>query len=103
MSGKVGEDRTYSADRHLIGGECTGFVRADDRCAAKCLDGWKRADDGILLGHTTCSQCQTSGDDSWQTLGDSSHSYKDRERAEEVMTTISEVAINEPRATAILK
>jgi hypothetical protein len=70
------ERETHATDGHLIGGQSTGLVRADDRGAAESLDGRQRSNDGVLLGHTTCAECQTGGDDSRQTLGNGSHSYE---------------------------
>ena len=62
------------ADGHLVGGQGAGFVRADDGGATKGLHRGQRAHNGVLLGHTTGSQSQASGDDSGQSLWDSSHS-----------------------------
>ena len=94
------ERATHATDGHLIGGQGAGLVRADDGGAAESLDGRQRSDDGVLLGHTTCAECQTGGDDSRQTLGNGSHSY--------VSTVVSRDSViiknkYEPRATAILK
>ena len=68
---------TDPADRHLVGGECSGLVRADDRGASEGLDGGQGAHDGVLLGHTTCSQSKAGGDDSGETLRNGSHSESD--------------------------
>lgn len=51
---------------HLVGGERACLVWANNWGAAKSLHRGKASDDGILLGHTTGSQCQTSGYNSRQ-------------------------------------
>ena len=67
----------HAADGHLVGGECAGFVGADDRGATQGFDGGQRADDGVLLGHTAGTQSQAGGDDSGETFRDGSHSQSD--------------------------
>ena len=54
---------------HLVGGESTGFVGADDRGTTQSLDRGQGSDDGVLLGHAVRAQGQTGGDDSWETFG----------------------------------
>lgn len=61
-------------DRHLVGGECAGLVRADDRCASQSLYRGQGPDDGVLLGHTAGTQSKTGGDDSGKTFRDGSYS-----------------------------
>merc|ERR1712131_222462 len=58
--------------RHLVSGECTGLIRADNRGTTKGFDGWEGADDRVLLGHSVGTQSQTGCDDSWETFWDSS-------------------------------
>lgn len=58
---------TYLSYTHLVGGEGTGLVGADDWSAAQGLHRGQASDDGVLLGHTACSQSQAGGDDSGQT------------------------------------
>lgn len=60
--------------RHLVGGQCAGLVRADDRCASQSLYRGQGPDDGVLLGHTAGTQSKTGGDDSGKTLRDGSYS-----------------------------
>ena len=62
------------ANGHLVGGQCAGLVGADDRGATEGLNRGQRAHNGVLLGHTTSSQSQASGDNGWQSLRDGSHS-----------------------------
>lgn len=57
---------THLSYTHLVGGERTSLVRADDWGAAKGLHRGQASDDGVLLCHTTCSQSQAGGDDSGQ-------------------------------------
>lgn len=56
------DDQTNLGDTHLVGGERACLVWADDGGAAQSLHGGKAPDDGILLGHTTRTQSQASGD-----------------------------------------
>lgn len=65
------------ANRHLIGGQCTSLVRADDRRTAKGLDGWQGSHDRVLLRHTTRAQGQTRGDHGRQTFGDGGYGKSD--------------------------
>lgn len=58
---------THSADRHLVGGEGSCLVRADDRGAAQGLHRGQASDNGVLLGHTAGTKGQAGGDDSGQT------------------------------------
>ena len=71
------EQATYSADRHLIGGESTRLIGANDRCAAQSLDRRQRSDNGVLLCHASGAQSQAGGDDGRQTFGNSSHGQSD--------------------------
>ena len=59
---------THSAHRHLVGGQGSRLVRADDRGAAQGLHGWQAADDGVLFGHAAGAQGQAGGDDGRKTL-----------------------------------
>lgn len=65
---------TYSADRHLVGGEGACLVGADNRCTAQGLHWGQAANDGILLGHATRAEGQAGGDDSRQAFRDGGHS-----------------------------
>lgn len=67
----------HSADRHLVGSQSAGLVRADDGRATEGFDGWQRSHYGVLLGHTAGSQSQASRDYSWQTFGNGSHGKSD--------------------------
>ena len=67
----------HTADGHLIGGQSSRLVRADDGRATKGLDGGQRSHDGVLLGHTTGAQGQAGGDYGRQTLGDGSYGKGD--------------------------
>jgi len=58
----------HPAHRHLIGGEGSGLIRADDRGASQGFYGWQAPDNSVLLGHSASSKSQASGDDSGQTL-----------------------------------
>lgn len=60
------------ADRHLVGGKSSGFIRADDWGATQCFHRWQGTHNGILLGHSSGSQGETGGDDSGQTFWDGS-------------------------------
>lgn len=65
------------ADGHLVGGQGTGLVGADDGGATQGLDGGQGAHDGVLLGHTAGTEGKASGDDSGQTFRDGGHSQRD--------------------------
>uniref|UniRef100_A0AAG5DA10 Uncharacterized protein n=1 Tax=Anopheles atroparvus TaxID=41427 RepID=A0AAG5DA10_ANOAO len=67
----------HTRDGHLVGGQRTGLIRADDRGTAEGFDGRQRAHDGVLLGHTARTESQTGGDDSRQTLRDGSDGQRD--------------------------
>uniref|UniRef100_A0A2M3YY06 Uncharacterized protein n=1 Tax=Anopheles braziliensis TaxID=58242 RepID=A0A2M3YY06_9DIPT len=67
----------HTRDGHLVGGQRTGLIRADDRGTTQGFDGRQRAHDGVLLGHTARTQSQTGGDDSGQTLRDGSDGQSD--------------------------
>ena len=58
--------------RHLIGGESSGLIRADNRGATKGLDRGQRAHDGVFLGHAVGAQGKAGGNDGRKTFGDSS-------------------------------
>ena len=58
---------------HLVGGQGSCFVGADDAAATQGFHGRQRADDGVLLGHFPGSQSQASGDDHRETFGDGRH------------------------------
>ena len=60
----------YPADRHLIGRQRASLVGADDRGAAKGLDGRQAADNGVLLRHAAGAKGEAGRDDSWKTLRD---------------------------------
>lgn len=74
--GKFVQDE-HAANGHLVGGESTGLVGADDRGATKGFDGGQRADDGVLLGHAAGAESEASGDDSGQTFGNGSDGQGD--------------------------
>jgi hypothetical protein len=88
------------ANTHLVSGESSCFVRADDIRAAKRFDTGKVPDDRILLSHFLGPQCQTGGDDSGKSLrnGSNSEGHSDLEviygASENTMVTgIGKVAI----------
>ena len=54
---------TYPADRHLVGGERAGLVRADHRRAAERLDRRQTAHDRVLLRHAPSAERQARRDD----------------------------------------
>ena len=72
-----GREIHLPAHRHLVGGEGSSLVGADDGGATERLDGRQRPDDGVLLGHAPGTQSQTGGDDSGQTLGNGGDSECD--------------------------
>ena len=55
---------------HLVGGESSGLVGADDSGAAEGLDGGEFADDGVVLGHFLRAERKAGGDDGGQAFGD---------------------------------
>lgn len=67
----------HAGDGHLVGGQCAGLVGADDGGATQSFDGGQGPDNGILLGHTTGTQGETSGDDSGQTFWDGGYGESD--------------------------
>lgn len=64
---------TYSAHRHLVGGEGSRLIGADDRRAAQGLYGGQATNDGVLLGHATRAKSQAGGDDGRKALWDGGH------------------------------
>lgn len=64
---------TYSAHRHLVGGERSGLIGANDRGAAQGLHRGQAANDGVLLGHAARAQGQAGGDDGRKPLRYGSH------------------------------
>ena len=67
---------THPAHRHLVGGECSCLVGADDRRAAKSLDRGQTAHNGVLLGHAACAEGEAGCDDGRQAFWDSSHGQR---------------------------
>ena len=67
------EDRAY---RHLVAGQRTGLVGADNRRGTQRLDGRQLAHDGIGGRHASHADAQPHGDDRRQRLGDG----RDRQR-----------------------
>lgn len=63
-------EHEHAADGHLVGGQGTGLVGADDGGATQGLDGGQGAHNSVLLGHAAGTQSQASGNDGGQTLGD---------------------------------
>ena len=61
------ECSTNLGHTHLVGGEGTSLVRADDRGAAQGLHRGQASDNGVLLGHTAGTKGKAGGDDSGQT------------------------------------
>lgn len=57
---------------HLVGGECSRLVGADDGRASESLDGGKLSDDGIVLGHSSGSEGEAGGDDGGESFRDGS-------------------------------
>ena len=51
VSFNLAEDEHF-ADRHLVGGQGSSLVRADDRGTSKGLYRWQATHNGILFGHT---------------------------------------------------
>lgn len=84
---------TDPANRHLIGRQSASLIGADDGRAAERLDGGQTAYDSVLLGHATCTQCQTRGDYGGQTLGNSSDSESDG-NLEVVDSTLHNIIVN---------
>ena len=62
---------------HLVGGESTGLVGANDTAASESLDGGQATNDGVLLGHSLGSECQTGGDDNRETFGNGGNTERD--------------------------
>lgn len=58
---------THLGHTHLVGGQGSGLVRADDGGATQGLHRGQRADNGVLLGHTAGTESQAGSDDSGQT------------------------------------
>lgn len=65
---------TYPADWHLIRGQGTSLVRTNNWGAPQGFYGGKTSNNSILLGHSAGSKSQAGGNDSRQTLGNSSNS-----------------------------
>jgi hypothetical protein len=65
------------ANRHLVGGQSSSLVGTDYRCATQSLDGRQATNNSVLLGHSSGTQSQASGDDSGQTFwnGSDGESY----------------------------
>lgn len=61
-------ENTHVVDTHLVRGQSTCLVRADNVRAAERLDARKVADDCIFLGHLLCPQGEASGDHGCQSL-----------------------------------
>ena len=70
-------DSEHFDARHLVSGQSTGFVRANNWGTTQSLDRWEGANDGVLLGHTVSTQGKASGDDSGKTFWDSSDGQGD--------------------------
>ena len=70
---------TYLADRHLVGGESSSFVGADDRGATQGLHRRQTAHDGVLLGHASGSQGEAGGDNSRKSLRNGRHCQRHRD------------------------
>ncbi|KAI6760189.1 hypothetical protein HG531_013390 [Fusarium graminearum] len=62
---------------HLVGGQGTSLVRANDTAASKSLDRGEASDHSVLRGHLSRSKSQTGGNNNSQTLGDSSDTKRD--------------------------
>lgn len=62
-------DVDEGADAHLVGGQSTRLVGADDGAAAQSLDGWQIANDCILGRHLAGAEREASGDDNSETFG----------------------------------
>lgn len=65
---------TYPADWHLICGQSTSLVRTNNWGTAQGFHRGKTSDNRILLGHSPGSKSQAGGNDSRQTLRNSSNS-----------------------------
>lgn len=58
-------------DAHLVGGQSTGLVRADDTAASEGLDRGQASDHSVLSGHLPGSEGKAGGDDNGKTFGNS--------------------------------
>lgn len=67
LSGRWLSAGTHLGHTHLVGGECTSLVGADDRGAAQRFHRGQASDDGVLLGHAAGTKSEAGGDDSGQT------------------------------------
>ena len=65
---------TYPADWHLIRGQSTSLVRTNNWGATQGFHWRKTSNNSVLLGHSPGSKSQAGGNDSRQTLRNSSHS-----------------------------
>lgn len=64
-------------DAHLVGGERTSLIGADDAAASQGFDRRQATHNSILSRHLTGTQSKTSGDDNRKTLGNGSHTQGD--------------------------
>ena len=64
---------TYTADRHLVGGQGSRLVGADDGSTAESFNRRKTANDSVLLRHSPGAECQTCCNDGWQAFWNGSH------------------------------
>ena len=69
--------RDDGADCHLVSGERTGLVRADDRDRAQRLDRRQAPNDGVAPGHPPHADRERDGEDGRQALGDRRHREAD--------------------------
>ena len=63
---------------HLVLGQGTGLIRADNLSAAQGLHGGEPADNGVALGHVGNADGQNHGHNSGQTFGNGGNSQADR-------------------------
>lgn len=64
-------------DAHLVGGQSSSLVRADDTAASQCLNGWQASYDGVLGGHLAGSQSEAGSDDDGETFRNGGNSEGD--------------------------
>lgn len=67
----------YLRDAHLISGQRSGLVGANNVGASQGLNAGQVAHDSVLLGHLLSSECETSSDDSCETFRNGSHGERD--------------------------
>jgi len=64
---------------HLILGQSSGFVGADNSGASKSLNWWQSSNDSIVLSHFSCSKSEACGNNCWESLRNSSYGQSNRD------------------------